>query len=58
MRLHDRAALRTGFRPLLITAPYRAPRPPQRYGVGKRLIAGAANRDLAGPIDDLARRMR
>jgi hypothetical protein len=30
----------------------------QGYGIGKRLIAGPADGDLAGAIDDLAARLR
>ena len=58
MMLHDCGELRTGFRPLRLTVAYYAPCQQQGYGVGKRLIAGPANGQLAGPIDDLATRPR
>jgi hypothetical protein len=50
---HDRGELWTG-RPLRVTVAYHAPCQRQGYGIRKRLIAGPANGDLAGLIDDLA----
>jgi hypothetical protein len=58
MMLHDRGGLRTDFWPLRLTVMYRAPCQQQGYGIGKRLIAAPANGRLAGPIDDLATRVR
>jgi hypothetical protein len=58
MMLHDRGELRTDFRPLRLTGTYHAPCQQQGYGIGKRLIAGPANGHPAGPIDDLATRLR
>jgi hypothetical protein len=49
---------RMDFRPLRLTVAYRAPCQEQGYGIGKRLLAGPANGHLAGPIDDLATRLR
>ena len=58
MMLHDRGELRTDFPPLRLTVAYSAPRQQQGYGMSKRLIAGPANGHPAGPIDDLATRLR
>jgi hypothetical protein len=58
MTLHDRGEVRTDFRPLRLTVAHHAPRRQQGHGTGTRLIAGPANDHLAGPIDDLATRLR
>jgi hypothetical protein len=58
MILHDRGELRADFRPLRLTVKYHRPCPQVGHGIGKRLIAAQADGDLAGAIDDLARRLR
>jgi hypothetical protein len=58
MTLHDRGELRTDSRPRRLTVAYHALCQQQGYGIGKRLIAGPGNDHPAGPIDDLAPRLR
>lgn len=71
MMLHDRGELRTDVRPLRLTVTYHAPCQQQAHGVGKRLIDGQADGDVATlrahdlsvacaqlAADDLARRLR
>jgi hypothetical protein len=58
MMLYERGELRTDFGPLRLTVAYLAPCQQQGYGIGKRLIAGPADGDVAGAIDGLAARLR